>query len=115
MYNYLEAGSENPFDDARSRATPGKSPHICQVDYNTLIENTDTPAEITWGQKMTARRAPFLDKQMDIELRSKELLPPGKERAGIKHSQIKENAICEFIGCFGATSCKESSRFSKRS
>ena len=82
MYHYLEGISENPFDDAWSRANPGKAPYIYQVDHNTLAsENINTPAEITWGQKMAARRATFLDKQMDLELRSKELLPTARGKA----------------------------------
>jgi len=93
MYHYLEDSEENPFSDSWSQSNPGKSPYIYQVDHNTLgSENVDTLAELTWGQKMAARRATFLDKQMDIELRSKELMPGNPESS---NSQSKESTFLE--------------------
>jgi len=92
MYHYLEGVAENPFDDTWSQANLGKSPYIYQVDHNSLAsENVDTLAEITWGQKMAARRATFLDKQMDLELRSKELLPAGKDKSEVRSVNVKES------------------------
>ena len=96
MYHYLEGYSSNPFDDQWSRSNPGKSPFIYQVDHSTLAsENTDTPSEITWGQKMAARRATFLDKQLDLELRNKES-HGGKDngKGESKHSTSKDRGTC---------------------
>jgi hypothetical protein len=106
MYHYLEGVSDNPFDDTWSQANPGKSPYIYQVDHDTLAsENADTLAEITWGQKMAARRATFLDKQMDLEIRSKELLPSGKDKGEGKIAHPKSSSTGKLTdGCAGGYS-----------
>jgi len=92
IYHYLEAGHDNPFDDAWSRANPGKCPYIYQVDHSSLAsENADTSAEILWGQKMTARRSTILDKQEDIEMRNKELVQPVKEKPEMRQADLQGN------------------------
>jgi hypothetical protein len=76
MYHYLEGPNDNPYDDKYSVTHPGKGPYIFRVDDKTLAsENIDTLAEITWGQKMAARRAAFVEKQLEIELLGKEPMP----------------------------------------
>jgi hypothetical protein len=64
-YHYLEGQTDNPFDDQYSLAHPGKSPYLYRVDPAAVAdENRDTLAEITWGQKMAAKRAQFMDEQL---------------------------------------------------
>jgi len=103
VYHYLEDSSANPFDDSWSRNNPGKCPYIYQVDHISLAsENADTLSELTWAQKMAARRATFLDKQMDIELRSKELMP-GKESYEPRNLQVRENVSTCGYRCIAIT------------